>query len=297
MGTTMTPSTPADPASPDPASPDPAPAGPTGFRHSLRVVWRITKLNFKARLEYRGEFLMSVAIGAIWQVSIIVFASVLLTRFPGLGGWSSSDVLLIASMRMLSHGLYVLFLGRVQYMDVLVQEGVVDPCLIRPMPVYRQVQLAFFPVNALGDLIVAVGLFVGTLQRGTHDWTAGRIAYVVAGVLGGMLVEAAMFTALAAAALHFPATSHWSQWLEELMGTFGSYPLSILPKVASTAFTFVVPLAFIAYFPAGVLTGHGDTLGVPEALAVATPLIGLLAFVGSRLLWNWSLSRYTGVNG
>ena len=71
---------------------------------AARVVWRITKLNFKARLEYRGEFLMGVAIGAIWQVSIIVFASVLLTRFPGLGGWSSSDVLLIASMRMLAHG-------------------------------------------------------------------------------------------------------------------------------------------------------------------------------------------------
>ena len=44
----------------------------------------------------------------------------------GLGGWSSSDVLLIASMRMLAHGLYVLFLGRIQYMNMLVQEGVVD---------------------------------------------------------------------------------------------------------------------------------------------------------------------------
>jgi ABC-2 type transport system permease protein len=274
--------------------------GPTGSLRGVRaarVVWRITKLNFKARLEYRGEFLMGVAIGAIWQVSIIVFASVLLTRFPGLGGWSSSDVLLIASMRMLAHGLYVLFLGRIQYMNILVQEGIVDPCLIRPMPVYRQVQLAFFPVNAIGDLVVAVGLFAAALQRSSLDWTAGRITYVVAGVLGGMLVEAALFTALAAAAFHFPATSYWAQWLEELMGTFGSYPLSILPKVASAAFTFVVPLAFTAYFPAGVLTGHGGDMGVPRALAVAAPFIGLVAFVLSRLLWNWSLSRYTGVNG
>ncbi|MDX2862467.1 ABC transporter permease, partial [Streptomyces scabiei] len=270
---------------------------PHGPAHAWRVVWRITRLNFKARLEYRGEFLMNVAVGAIWQVSIVVFASVLLTRFPGLGGWSSSDVLLIASMRMLAHGLYVLFLGRVQYMQVLVQEGIVDPCLIRPMPVYRQVQLAFFPVNAIGDLVVAAGLFVAALQRSSLDWTAGRIAYVLAGVAGGMLVEAALFTALAAAALHFPATAYWSQWLEELMGTFGSYPLSILPRAVSAAFTFVVPLAFIAYFPAGVLTGHGDAMGVPEVLAVASPFIGLTAFVLSRLLWNWSLSRYTGVNG
>jgi ABC-2 type transport system permease protein len=46
-----------------------------------------------------------------------------------------------------------------------------------------------------------------------------------------------------------------------------------------------------------VLTGHGDAMGVPEALAVASPFIGVTAFVLSRLLWKWSLSRYTGVNG
>lgn len=262
-----------------------------------QVAWRITRLNFRAQLEYRAEFLMMVAIGAIWQISIIVFAAVLLTRFPGLGGWSSADVLLIAGMRMLSHGLYVLVFGRVTFMTFLVQEGRIDPCLIRPMPVYRQVQLTSFPVNAIGDLAVAVSMFAAAIGRSSLDWTPGRIAYLAAGVVGGMLVEAALFTALSSAAFHFPASFYWSQWMEELMGTFGSYPLSILPKVASGAFTFVLPLAFIAYFPAGVLTGHGTSLGVPEMLAAASPLIGLVAFVLSRLLWNWSLSRYSGVNG
>jgi ABC-2 type transport system permease protein len=46
-----------------------------------------------------------------------------------------------------------------------------------------------------------------------------------------------------------------------------------------------------------VLTGHGAEFGVPVWVAAASPLFGLAGFVGSRLLWNWSLRHYTGVNG
>ncbi|MCC9711777.1 ABC-2 family transporter protein [Streptomyces sp. MNU76] len=266
-------------------------------KSAVAVAWRITKLNFRAQLEYRTEFFMMVAIGVVWQLSVIVFATVLLSRFAGMGGWAASDALLIAAMRMLSHGLFVLFFGRVHYLAHRVQEGVIDAALLRPMPVYRQVQLMFFPTNAIGDLIVGVGLFVGAMLRSTLHWTPGRTAFLVAGVLGGMLVEAALFTALSAASLHYPATSYWGTWLEELLGTFGSYPLSVLPTAVSGALTYVLPLAFIAYFPAGVLTGHGTELGVPVWVAAASPVFGLAAFIGARLLWNRSLRYYTGVNG
>jgi ABC-2 type transport system permease protein len=265
--------------------------------NAVRIVWRVTQLNFRAQLEYRTEFLMMIAIGAVWQVSVIVFATVLLTRFTGMGGWDSSDVLLIPATRMLAHGLFVLFLGRVHGLGRHIQEGKIDAYLLRPLPVYRQVQLEFFPTNAIGDLTVAVGLMVGALSRSHLDWTAGRITYLIAAVLGGMLLEAALFTAVACASLRFPAADYWGRWLEELLGTFGSYPLNVLPKAVGGLLTYGLPLAFVAYFPAAVLTGHGHTTGAPYWLAAASPLLGVLAYLGARLLWRWSLGHYTGVNG
>ncbi|MDX6347862.1 MAG: viologen exporter family transport system permease protein [Streptomyces sp.] len=258
---------------------------------------RIVGMTFRARLEYRGEFLMGIGIGIVWQVSIIVFATVLLGRFPGMGGWPSDAVLLIAAMRMFSHGLFVLCLGRVHMLATLVQEGRIDGYLLRPMPVYRQVQLTYFPANAIGDLLVGVSMFTGAVWSIDLHWTPLRIAYVIAGLLGGMLTEAAIFTAISSLHLHFPAANAWSVWTEELLATFGNYPLKILPGVISGALTFLLPLAFIAYLPAAVLTGHTSGLGVPGFIAAASPLIGLAAFVASRLLWNRSLRHYTGVNG
>src|ERR671922_2258170 len=103
---------------------------------AVRIVWRISLLNIRAAMEYRTEFLLNIAIGAIWQVSVIVFATVLLSRFTGMGGWDSSDVLLIPATRMLAHGLFVLFLGRMHGVGRFIQEGMVDVFLVRPMPVH-----------------------------------------------------------------------------------------------------------------------------------------------------------------
>lgn len=270
---------------------------PRRWARAWYVAWRITRLNLRAQLEYRGEFLMTIGFGIAWQSSVIVFAAVLLQRFPGMGGWSSGDVLLIVGMRMLSHALYVLVFGRIHSLSFLVQEGVLDACLLRPMPVYRQIQLSAFPAHGLGDLAVGATMFVFAVQQAAEPWTAGRVAFLAAGVVGGMLVESAVFTAISCAALRFPSTFYWSTWVDELMATFGSYPLSILPRAVSGVFTFVLPLAFIAYLPAGVLTGHGTALGVPLWLAAASPAVGLAAFVAARLLWNRSLRFYTGVNG
>lgn len=267
------------------------------FLSAWGLALRIAAISFRAQLEYRAEFWMSVALGVAWQVSIIVFATVLLGRFPGMAGWASGAVFLIAATRMLSHAAFELFFGRTVELSTTVQEGRIDGFLLRPLPVYRQVQLAQFPSNVVGDLLVGISMFAAAVVRVDLPWTWAQIAYMAAALVGGTLMEAAIFTALSSLHLHFPSAAAWSYWTEELMSTFGNYPLKILPGVISGAFTFVLPLAFIAYLPVAVLTGRASGTGVPVVVATAAPVIGLAAFVASRLLWNASLRRYTGVNG
>jgi ABC-2 type transport system permease protein len=267
------------------------------FAGAWRVALRIAGLGLRAQAEYRADFLMRIAIGVVWQVSIIVFVGVLLTRFGGLGGWPRDAVLLMVGLRMLGHGLYVLFLGRVYNTAVDVQEGRIDAYLLRPMPVHRQLQLGSVSVNAFGDLLVGVALFADAVAGLRIDWTAGRAAYLAAAVIGAMLVEAAVLTVFSAAALRYPGAYAWSSWSTEMFETFGNYPLSVMPGLLRVAFTWVLPLAFIAYFPVATLTHHQTALGVPAWLAAASPAVALVLYVASRLLWNESLRHYTGVNG
>jgi ABC-2 type transport system permease protein len=128
-------------------------------------------------------------------------------------------------------------------------------------------------------------------------WSVFKALFFVVAIIGGVLVEAAIQLAFSCVILRSPAALSVGMWIEEIMSTFGNYPLSILPTLLRGVFTFVLPVAFIAYLPTLVLLGRTSTLGSLSWLAVWSPVIGLLLFLLAKRLWNWSLNHYVTVGG
>lgn len=268
-----------------------------GFLREWRVALRITRVNFRARIEYRGDFLTALAMGLAWQTSVLVFATVLLTRFPGLGGWTSGGVLLIVAIRLLSHGAWVLIFNPLMMIPYIVQQGALDGYLIRPMPVYRQVLLYAFPLNALGDSFSALLLFAFAVTRVHLHWTPLTVLYLIAAVIGGMFLEAAIQTAVSILAFRHTIPLAIYMWFDRMIATFGNYPFSIFPLAARAVLTYVLPVAFVAYLPAAVLMGRTGTTGVPAGLAYASPAVGPVLYVLARYAWYRALRRYESVGG
>jgi len=261
------------------------------------LTWRFITLSVKSALEYRADFVFMVSVGAIWQVTIAAFATVLITRFPGLGGWESGAVLLIATVRMAGHLLAAaLFMGTRQVAG-LTMEGRIDAFLLRPLPVYRQVMLNSFHIPVLGDIVVTSLMMATAVRFLTLDWTAWRIGYLVAAVLGTMFFEAAAQTFLGAFALRHPTAKLWQQWTEDLMATFGNYPLHILPSLARAVFVYVLPIGLCGYLPVAFLTGNTARLPVPIWVAAASPAINLLLFLAALRWWSAQLRRYESIGG
>ncbi len=267
------------------------------FLAEWRTALRIIAVSFRARTQYRGDFVTALAMGLAWQTSVFVFATVLLTHFPGLGGWTSGGVLLIVAIRMLSHGAFVLVFNSLIMIPYIVQQGALDGYLIRPMPVYRQVLLYTFPLNALGDSFSALLLFVFAVTRVHLVWTPLMALYLAAAVAGGMLLEAAVQTFVSILAFRHTIPIAVFMWFDRMIATFGNYPFSILPLAARAVLTYVLPVAFVAYLPAAVLTGRVASTGVPGWLAFASPAIGPLLYILARYAWFRALRRYESVGG
>jgi len=268
-----------------------------GFLGEWRTALRITAISFRARTQYRGDFVTALAMGLAWQTSVFVFATVLLTRFPGLGGWTSGAVLLIVAIRMLSHGVMVLVFNSLIMIPYIAAQGALDGYLIRPMPVYRQVLLYTFPLNALGDSFSALLLFAFAITRVHLAWTPLMVLYLIAAVTGGALLEAAIQTLVSILAFRYTIPIAVFMWFDRMIATFGNYPFSILPLAARAILTYVLPIAFVAYLPAAVLTGRVASAGVPEWLAYASPPAGPLLYVLARYAWYRALRRYESVGG
>jgi viologen exporter family transport system permease protein len=82
-----------------------------------------------------------------------------------------------------------------------------------------------------------------------------------------------------------------------MIATFGNYPFTILPLAARAVLTYLLPVAFVAYLPAAVLTGRISATGVPAWLAYASPAAGPLIYIAARYAWQRALRRYESASG
>lgn len=260
-------------------------------RAGLRTAWRITALNVRAQLEYRGEFALSVVHGVLWQTSLLLFLTVLVTRFPGLGGWTSGEVFFLAGLRLGGHALYVLFFNTLTLMPKLVQEGRIEGYLLRPMPLLTQVLLSAARVSALGDLAVGASVLGVSFGLVHTAWPLWKVGFLLLTLVGAALLEGAVQLVISVLAFGHVDTGTPSMWAEEVMGSFGNYPLTIFPAVVKLLLTTVLPAAYTAYLPASVL------LGRPSGVALFSPLVGFLAFFAARRFWYARAARYGGVGG
>jgi len=266
-----------------------------GLAAQTSATLRITMINLRGQAEFRANFIASILLGALWQTSIVVFAAVLLTHFESIGGWSSASVLLLAAMRLTSHAVTTLLSGRINYISRIIQEGRIDTYLVRPTSVYRQIQFYAFGANAFGDLAVALTMLVIAITAFDQPWTFARVVLLVAGIVGGALMETAVMVVLAGWAILRPHAASWAFRFQELLDTVGNYPLTILPRSVQALLT-IIPVAFIAYLPAAAITGHAATTGLPDWLVWGSPLAGLLGYGIARTVFQTCITRYQGSN-
>ncbi|QIQ04461.1 ABC transporter permease [Streptomyces liangshanensis] len=278
------------------SSPMPSPsAGLTGGAAPvgrLRLATVILRAGLRSQLANRADFAMAVANGVTYQITVLLFATVIFTRFPSLDGWGVGAILLISSIRMLGHGLYMLFFGNLGLVPHLLREGRFDAFRVRPVPVFLQVCTYEAPINALGDLTVAAASLAVCLSMLSVDWTVAAVTFLLLAILAAMVIELGLNLHIAALVLRFRGSESLFFWLDNTAANFGNYPLTIFPSVLQGAFTFAVPIAFAGYYPAAWLTGHADTVPFTPVLVFLAPAIAALSLLTGTWSWRRGLAYY-----
>jgi ABC-2 type transport system permease protein len=70
------------------------------------------------------------------------------------------------------------------------------------------------------------------------------------------------------------------------------YPISIYGEWLRRFLAFVIPMAFVCYFPALYVLDKEDPLGFPRALQFASPLVAVAAAIVGGLVWTLAVRRY-----
>jgi ABC-2 type transport system permease protein len=260
--------------------------------HVAAVTVALALASLRGQMVHRANFAVMVVVGVIYQGTGFVFIWVVISRFQGLAGWSLGEVAFLYGLRLLGHGLYGVLFNGLQRVSNSVRRGELDRVLVRPLPALPQLLVDRLHVSGIGDLLGGVVLFAAANALVGVAWSPPALAYLLFAVVGGCLIEAALRLAIAALAFRFLEIGSLSFLVDQLISSFGNYPMRIYGAAAQLMLTFVLPVAFVAYFPATVLLGRTGELSVHPALAYGAPLVGAVLYVLAHRFWRGELRHY-----
>lgn len=250
----------------------------------------IASLWVRSSLAYPVSFWTMAVGGSLMSLLDFVGVWILFGTVERLGGFGLAEVALLYGASGVGIGVADLLIGGVERIGVHVRTGGLDAMMVRPVPLLVQVCADQFALRRLGRVVQATAvLAVGATAV---DWTIPRVL-----VAGGMLVVGSgIFFCLF---VTFGCVQFWTSDASEFANAFTyggnsltQYPLTVFPVELVKSLTFVLPVAFVNWYPCLYLLGRDDPFGLPAWLQLVAPVPAMLLGVLTWLVWRAGVRHY-----
>ncbi len=259
---------------------------------ATKLYGRFIMIYLKNMMEYRFYFFMEMfnqgfAVG-IGYLSIWV----ILNRFHSINGWSYYEVIFLYSLNYLSYGISSLFFwGPMQGLGGMVREGTFDSILTRPMnPLFHLVSRQFLYL-CFGYLSLAVIIIIICFKNLGIEWTVIKAMWFFAVMVGAVLIQASLMIVAGTTSFWLIRTTSVVDTMIYGLRRFLNYPISIYSKWVQAVLTFVVPYAFVNFYPAQHFLNKTDGLFHP-VFAYGTPVVGLVLSILAYKFWCFGIKHY-----
>jgi ABC-2 type transport system permease protein len=264
---------------------------------STALYARLVAARIRGQWQYRTSFALDIA--GVFLITFLDFAAILVIfdNVPQLAGWSLHEVALLYGITGVAFALTDLAIGNLDLLPQLIRTGDFDLVLIRPRGSLIQVLASDFQPRQVGRVLQSATVLAYAVVSLDVDWTAGRVAMLVVAIVSGAAIFAAVW--VAAITIVFWAVEG-RESVESVTngGNFLSqYPIDVYGRWLQRLVTFVVPMAFVAYFPALFILDKPDPLGAPDWVPFVSPLVALIAAVVAGYVWRYAVRHYRSAGG
>ena len=260
-----------------------------GLGFYLRIYGKILVQDLKSKMSYRADFIISTIGMVISNLTGFLSFAILFRNFSSINGWTVYEMLFLYGFSLIALTPVQCFFDNNWNLRFMVRSGDFIKYCFRPINIFFYYISEVFDVKGLGQLAFGIGTLA-------YAW--GKLAIPVTPLV---IVELLVFLFAASlfmiAIMNFAAaTCFWiinSGYFMVVMFRFkdyAKYPASIFNGFFRIIFTFVIPIAFIAYY-------HSLALLRPENVPLLTwlsPLIGMFFFYLSYKFWMLGARKYDG---
>ncbi len=255
----------------------------------LRIYVMIETQYIKARMQYRADFIIS-SIGMFFSsLATLGIFWVLFNSITDLAGWNFMEMVFIYAFYMIAISPMQILFDNIWQIRFHIQQGTFIKYYFRPMNMMFYYMSEMFDIKGLTQLAAGIVLLTYASIQLHITWTLFRIALLIAVLFSASLVQISI-TLIAGCAAFWVVDSYPVLGLAWKLREFAPYPMSIFDGTFRFAFTYILPIGFVAFYPSQLFLRPERV----SSLIYLTPLIGVGLFALTYLVWSLGVNSYTG---
>ena len=241
---------------------------------------------------YRTSFLVMTAASLVITGIDFVAILVMFSNVDELGGFGLGEIAFLYGATAVCLGIGDLVVGNVERLGRHVRLGTFDAMMVRPVGVFAQVCANEFALRRLGRIAQGTAVLLWSLTVVDITWDPARVAMLGSMVVCGTAIFVGLFVLGAAFQFVSSDASEVANAFTYGGNTMTQYPLTIYPTEVVKALTFLVPVAFVNWYPALFILDVPDPFGLPGWLRFAAPVAAVVVCSLAALAWRAGVRRY-----
>lgn len=258
----------------------------------MRLYFKYFSIHLRSAMEYKTSFLLTTIGQGMTTTFSFLCMYFLFNRFGNIEGYTFNQVLLCFSTIFISFALAECFGRGFDRFSTIISNGEFDRIMLRPRNEIIQVLGSKIEFSRIGRLIQAIVIFIYGISTCNIGWTGGKIFTLTLMIIGGVCLFFSLFMIYATICFYTIEGLEFMNVFTDGGREIAQYPLNIYSDWVLKFFTFIIPLAFVNYYPYLYLIDrvHGNKI-----LYMISPICAMLFIVPAYILWRIGMRHYKSI--
>ncbi len=259
------------------------------LKYYLKIYGKILAQDIKSKMSYRADFFIST-IGMIATNAAGAFSFWLVFQmFPSIDGWNYYEMMFLYGFALLSATPAQCLFDNNWNLRQQVYSGDFIKYCFRPVNLFFYFMSEVFDIKGLGQLVFGIVAVTYAWIKLSIPLQIYSVLLLLVAVISASLFVIAILN-LAASACFWLVNSFFVLQLSNQLRDFAKYPMSIFGPAFRVAFTFIIPIGYMAYYPSLIFLRPDEVSWV----VWITPVFGVLFFYLSYKVWMKGAMSYSG---
>ena len=246
------------------------------------------KMNIKSQIEYKVSFIMD-ALSQFFIFFTYYFVIIaLFDKFSNIRGFNVYEVLLCFSIVHFGYAFTETFFRGVDKFENLIIDGSLDRFLVRPRGILFQVLCSKISLIKAFRMLQAVIIMVIAIVNLDVTWNISKVIVLILMLIASVLIFFGIFVLTASYCFITVQGLEVKNVFTDGGKHLAQYPISIYKKGIAFVFTFIIPYAFINYYPLIFFLDRTNNI-----LYMLSPLLVFLFLIPCLLSFKIGLKQYS----